>query len=219
MSDGGKDSRNDFLLEMYKQTSSHLNRHILITWQSIGVIAGALAIFGLTDKFNLAGDERLDFVTAVVTVLCAWTIAHIYDANNWFDRNLHIITNVERQFLLPSDSKDIHFFFTGHRRERSEKELVLHFQIQLAMVLALWFLIIGYHFYKRVWPGRGFPIENIELVRAIPYVAGMVCAFYCWYVIRDTREGYGKLVENSPGKKVSEVSQSTGNDGEDISSG
>jgi len=91
-----KDRRDDFLLEMYRQTSSHLNRHILLSWQSVGVVAGALAVFILGDKLELKPDARLDFVIGVVAVLCAWSIAHVFDANNWFERNLHIITNIWR---------------------------------------------------------------------------------------------------------------------------
>lgn len=197
--------RLDFLLEMYKETSAHLNRHILVTWQSIGVVAGALAVFG----FGIANDARLDFVTAVVTVLCAWAIAHVYDANNWFDRNLHIISNIERQFLKQEDLGEVHPYFLSHRRETSSKELLLHFQIQALMPLALWVLIIAYHFWKRVWPGFQSPITNFEFVRAMPYVVAAASVAYCVYVILDTRKGYKTLAEKSPGKGANR-SQSKG---------
>jgi len=88
------DRRDQFLIEMYRQVSGHLNRHILVTWQSIGVVAGALAVFVLGDKLDLKTDARFDFVIGVVILLCAWSCAHITDASNWFDRNLHIITNI-----------------------------------------------------------------------------------------------------------------------------
>lgn len=195
-----EERRFHFLLEMYKETSAHLNRHILVTWQSIGVVVGALAVFGLGDKFGVGNDARLDFVTAVVTVVCAWAIAHVYDANNWFDRNLHIISNIERQFLKQEDLKNIHPYFLSHRREVSSKELLLHFQIQALMPFALWLLIMAYHFWKRVWPGFQSPITNLELVRAMPYMVAAASVAYCLYVILDTRKGYKALAEKSPGK-------------------
>lgn len=42
----GMDSpRTEFLLEMYRQTSNHLNRHILLVWQSVALLGGAYAAF------------------------------------------------------------------------------------------------------------------------------------------------------------------------------
>lgn len=202
MSDDSHEHRSEFLLEMYKQTSSHLNRHILITWQSVGVIAGTLAVFGVADRSNVTGDTRLDFVTGIVTVLCAWAIAHIFDASNWFNRNLHIITNIERQFLFPTDAEDIHFYFVGHRKNRSEKVLVRHFEIHAAMVVALWLLIIGFHFYTRVLPGLGLSLENFSFTRAIPYIVTLIAFKYCAHVISKSRADDEELHRKSPGKTI-----------------
>jgi len=199
---------------MYRQVSSHLNRHILVTWQSIGVVAGALAVFVLGDKLDMKADARLDFVIALVILLCAWSCAHIYDASNWFDRNLHIITNIERQFLRSADSRDIHYYFTLHRgerdeggEERSSPSMITHFEIQLLMAVVLWLLLLLYHFYLRVYPGLHLSFDHLDPIRGIPYAMTLLCVWYCIHIARDRKKDYRDLHEKSPGAAVHGVKE------------
>lgn len=105
-----RDRRDDFLLEMYIQTSLHLSRHVAGIWQCVGVVGGALAVFAL-DK-----DKPLnDYACALAIMLCGWLIATTLDASNWFNRNITIIGNIERLFLRPDDNKLVHPFFSKHR--------------------------------------------------------------------------------------------------------
>jgi hypothetical protein len=197
------DRRDNFLVEMYRQMSVHLNRHILLSWQPIGVVAGALAVFVLGDKLDSSAGARLDFAITIVVLLCAWSIAHVHDANNWFKRNLHIITNIERQFLRQSDRREIHFFFAKHRDERSSKKrLVAHFRIQWAMVAFLWIILIGYHFYQRVLPDFGSTLDHFEFVRSIPYLVSVICVVCCYWFARSRAEDYADLEKESPGQEV-----------------
>lgn len=206
-----KDRRDDFLLEMYRQTSSHLNRHILVTWQSVGVVAGALAVFVLGDKFDLRADLRLDFVIGIVVLLCAWSCAHLFDANNWFDRNLHIITNIERQFLVPTDSAEIHYYFASHRNDRADEsegssssvpKMITHLKIQLRMATTLWVLVLLYHFYQRILPGFTLSLGYLDVVRSVPYIMTIVGVLYCMRIAKDRREDYKKLRTRSPGRTI-----------------
>jgi hypothetical protein len=197
------DRRDAFLLEMYRQMSTHLNRHILLSWQSVGVVAGALVVFILSDEVEARSDARLDFVVGVVALLCAWCIAHVFDANNWFERNLHIITNIERQFLNAADSREIHYFFTSHRGERSKRRwLIEHLRIQMLMAAVLWTLLLAFHFYQRVYPGLGLSLDHFEWNRSLPYIVSLVTALYCVAIARDRKNDYEKLAKESPGKPL-----------------
>jgi hypothetical protein len=190
--------RDKFLIEMYKECSSHLNRHILISWQSVGVVAGALAVFVLGDKVDPKLDARVDYIIGIVVLLCGWLCAHLYDANNWFNRNLLMIANIERQFLRPSDSLEIHFYFTRHRSAK----LLKHFRIQWLMTVSLWILLLLYHFHQRIYPGIHSPWDHFEVGRTIPYVVAALCFGYCVYVRKDRRSDYEKLLARSPGKVI-----------------
>jgi hypothetical protein len=39
----------------------------------------------------------------------------VYDASYWYDRNLGIIANIERQFLTKNNLNDIQYYFAEHR--------------------------------------------------------------------------------------------------------
>ena len=80
-------ARLDFLLAMYAQLMNDINRHIVVVWQSVGVLFGAFAVFALVEKKILS----LDIATSLIVMLCAWVIAHVYDASYWYNRNLVII--------------------------------------------------------------------------------------------------------------------------------
>jgi hypothetical protein len=157
-----------------------------------------LAVFVLGDKLGLKLDARLDFAIAVVVLLCAWSICHVFDANNWFERNLHIITNIERQFLNVEDLATIHFYFDKHRRERSTHWLITHLKIQVLMTAGLWILLIAYHVYERV-----LSMPKIEWATTVPYVVSAICAVYCYYFAKDRKVDYEALLKRSPGKAIS----------------
>ncbi len=104
-------TRAELLLKMYDQMFNDINRHIMVVWQSIGVVVGALTIFALVEK-NVVS---LDIAVSIVLLLCAWLLAHLFDAAYWYNRNLVIIANIERQFLTQDDLKNIHYYFGKHR--------------------------------------------------------------------------------------------------------
>src|SRR5713101_733047 len=105
-------ARTDFLFHMYNQIFHDIDRHILVIWQSLSVLIGGLAVFALAEKQIIS----LDMASALVVLLVAWAIAHVYDAGHWYDRSIAIITNIERQFLKPTDLREIHYYFESHRK-------------------------------------------------------------------------------------------------------
>lgn len=194
------DRRNEFLLEVYRQCSAHLDRHVLIPWQSVGVIGAALAVFLLKKQFD-SSSEELDYVLTVAVLLCAWLCANLYDANNWFDRNLHIIANVERQFLSSSDLKEIHPFFGEHRFQRSghKVRLLRHFMIQLAMTIGIWVLVLAFHYSQRLVGVSG---TGLCSVRSLPYVATVLGAIFVFWIRGKTAADTAKLFNAAPGKPI-----------------
>src|SRR6266478_1519931 len=103
--------RDQFLIAMYGEVWNNINRHLTVMWESAAILAGAFALLALVEKHALPPD----LASSLVVLLSAWFIAHTYDANTWFNRNLAIVTNIERQFLRAEDSTQIHYYFTKHR--------------------------------------------------------------------------------------------------------
>jgi hypothetical protein len=189
------DRRDEFLVEMYKQMFNDINRHIMVVWQSVGVLVGAFAIFALVEK-NVISTE---IATSIIVLLCAWLYAHLVDAGYWYNRNLAIIANIERQFLTTVDQQLIHYYFGTHR---PDNKMITHLRIQQALGIGLSALVLVYHFITRVWPGLSLSFTHFDPLRALPYVMGVAAIIYGNYIRDDRNRAYAEFLENSPGVKV-----------------
>lgn len=154
------DRRDDFLLSMYAELWENINRHILVVWQSVGLLFAAFAAMVLSEAEYL----QPDIATALVLVVCFWVIAHAYDASGWFNRNLAIISNIEREFLAPADKQRIHPYFDRHR----PATLIEHFRIQIGLAVAVGAVALIRHFFERIIRGPLTPFRA-EVERWIPY--------------------------------------------------
>jgi hypothetical protein len=187
--------RKEFLLKMYDQMFNDINTHILVVWQSVGVVVGAFAVFALVEKNIIP----MDYACTLMVTLCAWLFANLYDASYWYNRNLVIIANIERQFLSSDDLKEIHYYFGKHREKSA---MLTHLRIQYALGLGIASLFILYHFIGRVLPGVHSPIGGFELSRSLPYIAAAAWAIFLWFLRKNRIESYQEFLENSPGIEV-----------------
>ena len=187
--------RKTFLLKMYDQMFADINRNIMVVWQSIGVVVGAVALFALVEKQVLT----LDWACTLFMVLAGWSIAHSQEAGYWYNRNLAIIANIERQFLRQSDLKEIHYYFGAHRPGNKLLDQ-LRLQVMLAAVVGLIFL--GYHFQVRVAAGLKAPFSNFEWPRALPYIAAFITFAGLYRNRARLNRKYAEFLENSPGVQV-----------------
>jgi hypothetical protein len=189
------DDRKEFLSKMYDQMFNDIDTHILVVWQSVGLVIGAFAVFALVEKNIIP----IDFACSLMILLCAWLIAHLYDASYWYNRNLAIIANIERQFLKHSDLKEIHYYFGEHR---DKSKMITHLKIQYALGLGIAGLFIVYHFVLRVLPGIHQPIQNFEVTRGLPYLMCLATAAFLVYLRRNRIASYREFLKNSPGITV-----------------
>jgi len=188
-------NREELLLRMYDQMFNDINRHIMVVWQSIGVLVGAFAIFALVEKKVVS----LDVATAILLLLCSWLIAHLFDASYWYNRNLVIIANIERQFLKKEDLKNIHYYFGAHR---PKNKMIEHLRLQLALGIGLGTIVLLYHFFERVVPGFFAPWSNFEPIRSIPYILVLAASVYLTLLKRRCVKKYNEFLSNSPGVDV-----------------
>jgi hypothetical protein len=156
---------------------------------------GAFAVFALVEKNIIP----MDYACTLMVTLCAWLFANLYDASYWYNRNLVIIANIERQFLGPDDLKEIHYYFGKHRKKSA---MITHLKIQYALGLGIATLFILYHFIGRVLPGIHAPVGNFELSRSLPYLAATAWAIFLWFLRKNRIDSYQEFLENSPGIDV-----------------
>jgi hypothetical protein len=189
------DRRGDLLLKMYDQMFNDINRHILTVWQTIGTLAGAVALLGLVEKRVVS----IDMAVALLVVVSGWSISHAYDSAYWYNRNLIIIANIERQFLKSSDLRDIHYYFGAHRETN---KMLTHLRIQYVFAVAVAGIGVLYHFLTQVVPGFDLPFSQLQPERALPYVAA-TAAVVCLRWLREKRtNSYNEMLENSPGIRI-----------------
>jgi hypothetical protein len=137
-----------------------------------------------------------DFACTLAVLLCGWLAATTLDASNWFNRNLAIITNVERLFLTPADLQYVHPYFGSHRPPGQHAH---HFLIQLWLAGAVGALILCYHFVERVCPGLSLPLSNFQLPRALPYILTLVVVVVLALLQRHFLKKDKQFQQKSPG--------------------
>lgn len=194
-SDVNETNRDRLLLKMYDQLFADINRHIIVVWQSVGVLVGTFAVLALVEKQIIS----LDTGAALLILMCGWLLANLLDSGYWYNRNLVMIANIERQFLLLSDAREIHYYFTAHR---PNNKMITHLRIQAYLGFSIAAIVCAFHFLDRIAPGFGSPWSNFQLQRALPYVLVVGIAIYLDRLRKHRDRGYTEFLRNSPGKPV-----------------
>lgn len=189
-----RDPRKDFLIAMYNQLMNDINRHIIVVWQSIATLGVAITAFTLVKDHVIS----VEIAVSIVLIICIWVIAHVYDASYWYNRNLVMIANIERQFLLASDLRDIHYYFGKHR---PAGKMISHLKIQMWLALGIAGFVLAYEFLEVLLP-MFCGTDKIRFVAFLPWVIAMIGIGVWVHFHRDTRQKYAEFVQNSPGITV-----------------
>ncbi len=187
--------RSDFLQKMYTQMFDDIKVQLQIVWQSVAVVASTFGLFALVEK----GAIPLDVAAGVIVLIAIWLIAHVNEASYWYNRNLVIIANIERQFLRADDLHDIQYYFGRHRKAG---EMIYHLRIQFLFGLGMVALVLLYHFSDRVAPGIREPLGNFEVKRSIPYCVALMGAVLIFRQMQAHKVKYREFLGNSPGISV-----------------
>jgi hypothetical protein len=187
-----KSRRDDFLIAMYNQMHQGISRHTIGVWQSITTLLAAIGALSLAEKHVLSADVAVAFVMLTLV----WFLAQVMDASYWYNRNLAMISNIERQFLDDSDLKVIHYYFGQHRKANV---FLTNFRIHGLFALTLLVLVLGYHFTNSVLASD--PI-HVSLSTLLPYAIVIVGAIGLRILWRHRSKSYSEFLNNSPGRTV-----------------
>lgn len=199
------DDRKQFLIHMYNQLFNDINRHIMVIWQSIVVLTGAFAALVLQAKALIP----VNISTTMIILIVSWLIAHLYDSSFWYNRNLVIIANIEKQFLKESDIQFIHFYFGKHR---PKNKMISHLKIQYIFAIAIALLAIFNHLYTEI-----SNICSCNLFSLLPYVTAVICILWLYNFKKDTDVKYKEFVSLSPGIAINtkDIDYGSGHGGKD----
>lgn len=188
-------NREELLLRMYDQLFNDINRHIMVVWQSVGVLVGAFAIFALVENKVMP----LDIAASIILLLCGWLISHLLDAAYWYNRNLVMIANIERQFLERRDLKEIHYYFGAHR---PNNKMIEHLKLQLALGIGLGLIVLFYHFFQNIKPSLSTDPISLTALNCAPYFIVLLAWGYLVDLNRKLAKKYDEFIRNSPGKDI-----------------
>jgi len=188
------DGRRELLLRMYDQLFNDINRHILVVWQSVATLLGSVAVFALVEK-ELIG---VPVATLIIFLATGWLIANVIDSSYWYNRNLVIIANIEREFLYQSDLHDIHYYFGEHRASNT---LLTHLWIQgvLGGLLALGVGLAD------IWVSMRPTFDaslHVRLWNAVPLLFAVVAAVVLYVFYSSRGAAYVLFKQNSPGVPI-----------------
>ena len=194
----GNTPREQLLLRMYDQMFNDINRHITVVWQSITVLVGSPVLLAVA----MQGFLPIDVAEALIILLVGWFIATLYDSAYWYNRNLVIIANIERQFLRKGDLRLIHYYFGIHRAKYS---MLTHLRIQWRLGLFIGSGALLHHFLTQALPMCSYvstPVTPFRMTVILPYLAVILAVVWCRKVRKQRIESYNEFIKNSPGKRV-----------------
>lgn len=186
-------ARSDFLIAVYNQMMGDINRHIIVVWQSVAVLVSAFAAWSLIEKSIIS----LDIAVSLIIGIAIWLIGNVYDAAYWYNRNLVIIANIERQFLRQEDLKEIHYYFGAHRKASA---MLTHLKLQLGLAVGVAGFVFALHLFDSfvpAWKADGLAVKNFIPLGLI--IGGGLFWGRCH---RITQTKYKEFLQNSPGKEI-----------------
>lgn len=179
--------KTEFLINMYNQMWSNINRHISIIWEPIGLLIAVIGLLALTENEII----NIDFTVSAIILFAGWFMCYVIDSSHWYNRNLLIVSNIEALFLEKSDRKLIHpYFGIIHKYE-----MIWNFRL-LAMLdfgVAIFSLL---YWISKWYNSTSIIFHNSMLLPILSLVGTLIVVVYFWIIRRNS---YQKLVEASPG--------------------
>lgn len=189
------DDRKELIINLYNQLWNSINIRTTAIWNSVGLFTGAFAVLALTGNNILS----LDIAASLLIMICGWYLANIIDVSFWYNRNLVIIANIEKEFFEKDDLRKIHPYFGSHR---PKNRMINNFKVQFALGIGIASIFIILHFLKEVLPNIDFNIEKIHLVGYMPYLITFCVCIYLVNFKKRTNRNYKNFVNNAPGIDV-----------------
>lgn len=189
---GFEDKRPDFLIKMYEVYNNEIDRHFGFAWQAVSVFAASIVTI-LTSTETIAGIPSYAALSLYI-VLVTWGIETIIDSYFWYNRNLVVIANIERQFLQDKDAKEIHYYFQSHRKSNKP---ITFFNNLLLFLIATPLLVIAFYFWIPATAGRYYFYHDISTY--IPLVILVIAILQIRASTQKRNAHYREFMTQSPG--------------------
>jgi hypothetical protein len=187
--------RADFLIAMYNQLMGDINRHIVVVWQMAGVLGASIAAVAIAESKGFP----LAIGILLLMLVCFWALEHIHDSNFWYNRNLVMITNIERVFLTEDDIDLVHPYFASHRKSGS---FLTHLEIHRNYIKITALGSLAYFLNDEIIPYFS-AYNDISLLKIMPFAVFAVLIARDIHLTEKYEKKYQDYLAISPGIQIS----------------
>lgn len=205
-------------MRMYDQMYSNIDRQLNFAIKSLFTFFTSSIVV-----FYIEKNEIIPFSIGVAFAIMVngWLIAHLIDANYWFFRNLHIVANIEKQFLRYTDLREIHCYFAQKESEEKKdiieyinedksktvKEKKYRWQTSLKIHFIFALAIASSFFAFWIIKNWNSILENFfdtfkKDYNCIPIVVTIISFYLCNKLWRKRKKECLNFIKESPGKEV-----------------
>jgi len=200
---GDENYRKEMLLRLYDQLWQSIHVYVAIIWQSTGVLVSAFAVFALSEK----GIISLDIAVTLIVAMCGWFLANLLEVSFWYNRNLAIIANIEKEFLEKGDLSKIHHYFQSHR---PNNKMIRRFKIQFLLGIVILAIFLYLHLFDRFLPILMFSRKDFTTYCVLPYLLLIAVVIYLFTSWKFRKEKYESFIKQSPGVDLNSKSSKNG---------
>ena len=193
-------NRHEFILQYYNMAVQDLDRHLKIGWQTIAVVAGAIATLSLGEQ----GPLPIFVSISAALIVLFWGLQNVIDSNYWSLRAIGFLANVESVYFAKTDQT----YFNHYAGEHPPYHLMDSLKYQFNVCIILILTILGFFGYKILLIAGDFDVLISTYVNsgAIKILVWQFPIFVSLYYLRSIlltwarrHLGYLDFVLKSPG--------------------
>jgi hypothetical protein len=198
-----EDRKADFLLAMYKAMWDNINRHVTVLWQAVAVLGATFSVGLIAIRDNPKWPDSIysDFAAVIQIATACWLIAHAIDSTAWFNRNILIISNIEKYFAKSFDRSDyVHPYM--EKDWPGPKQIPRHMVIQGVFGVMVAIASVMLHAFTRIIPVVQSdvcgPTSYVQLSRELPLITlalGVLVCLVLWNATSTERKEFEQKMD------------------------
>lgn len=193
-------NRHEFILQYYNMAVQDLDRHLKVGWQTIAVVAGAIASISLGEQGHL---PIFVSVSAALVVLY-WGMQNVIDANFWALRAIAFLANVESVYFALTDRRHFNPYAGQHPPYKLMDSLKFQFSVCVVLIVGI-SIFFGYKLLLIAgdWSSLKSNFVSSELFKIFVWQFPIFVTLYYFreisYAWAYRHLGYRDFVQSSPG--------------------
>lgn len=173
---------------IYNQLSVEIREYINDFWQSSFVLLIIFMLYALFKNALLS----LDILTSISLLLCAWLFTSIFYFANKYNKEIHLLYNIEQEFIKNSNIENINKYL---KKDKLKNKMNTQLKLQFILAIGMTMCIIGYHFWNRIIYQPYLSWNDLSCIKIAPYAILGLCIGFLLYLKTKYNKKYYEFVE------------------------